>query len=233
MLHPRPTEPEPTRDRASDRQPVPSQPLGSETAEQMAQFVMVVAPAAVSLAQQLWSIAVSQRKTTRQREEAADAAKDERVDAAEPVVEAEPGTLERMLTFIGETLYDYSGGAYGMQPPPLRTLRRARKQTEREVRVAARANDATDDAPRRGALRLPLIILGLLVGGGAIAIAVLQREQLRAAAIQVAGASKQTLRQVATRKPISGLVTHGTDKPRTPSMPMPIASAMSEESATE
>lgn len=111
-----------------------------------------------------------------------------RVDEAaqSPLIRA-ADAVARVVAAAGETVYDYSGGHYGLEPVDAGELRRERQREKRKARpvtiIEGRyTGDKTSDkveAKASGKSRTPLLLLGLALGVGAVGVAYTQRGRLR------------------------------------------------------
>lgn len=117
-------------------------------------------------------------------------------EAAQSPLSRAADAIARAVEAAGETVYDYSGGHYGMAPIDASELRRERKRELGKARPVAIIEGHYNDGKRDGGSWLPVAALILGVGAGVLGIAVWQRRRLQAAAAQALATGRRTLHQV-------------------------------------
>lgn len=118
--------------------------------------------------------------------------------ANSPLVRA-ADALARVLEAAGASIYDYSGGHYGMEPVNAADLRRERKREHDKARPVAIIEEHYKGDERQGGSWLPMAGLILGVGAGLLGIAVWQRRRLQDAATQALATGRRTVQQVQQR----------------------------------
>jgi hypothetical protein len=104
-------------------------------------------------------------------------------EAAESPLMRAADAVARVLAAAGGTIYDYSGGHYGIEPVSADELRKERKREKRNARPVAiieghYAGDKAAEVETKGRSRTPLLIAGLAFGLAAVGVAYTQRSRL-------------------------------------------------------
>jgi hypothetical protein len=103
-------------------------------------------------------------------------------DAAESPLMRAADAVARVLAAAGGTIYDYSGGHYGLEPVDAHDLRRERKREQRAARPVAtvESHHDGDTAAARAKRGSPIpLLVALAAGVGAVGVAYSQRGKLR------------------------------------------------------
>lgn len=102
-------------------------------------------------------------------------------EAAESPLMRAADAVARLVTAAGETLYDYSGGQYGLPPVDASDLRREREKERERARPVTIIERHEEDASRKQRRRArPLVIAGVLVVAAVLGLAYWQRRRVQA-----------------------------------------------------